>query len=73
MNYKKYLELDAQYNNVKNEVIKAHNEQPDNQGPFDFYNYLKTKPAYFLAHMLGDKDTPRKLRDELIFYLDRGK
>lgn len=62
-----------QYDIIKNEVIKAHNEQPDNAGTFDFYNYLKTKPAYVLGLMLQDKDTSIKLRDEIIFYLDRGK
>ena len=62
-----------QYDTIKNEVIKAHNEQPNNLGIFDFYNYLKTKPAYFLGLMLRDNETPRKLRDEIIFYLDRGK
>jgi len=62
-----------QYDIIKNEVIKAYNEQPNNVGAFDFYNYLKNKPAYFLGLMLRDKDTPTKLRDEIIFYLDRGK
>ena len=62
-----------QYDIIKNEVIKAYNEQPEKPGPFDFYNYLKTKPAYFLGLMLRDKDTSIKLRDEIIFYLDRGK
>ena len=62
-----------QYDTIKNEVIKAHNEQPEKPGPFDFYNYLKTKPAYFLGLMLRDNETPIKLRDEIIFCLDRGK
>lgn len=62
-----------QYDIIKNEVIKAYNEQPNNLGTFDFYNYLKTKPAYFLGLMLRDNETPTKLRDEIIFYLDRGK
>jgi hypothetical protein len=61
------------YDTIKNEVIKAHNEQPEKPGPFDFYNYLKTKPAYALGLMLRDNETPTKLRDEIIFYLDRGK
>lgn len=61
------------YDTIKNEVIKTHNEQPENPGTFDFYNYLKTKPAYVLSLMLGDNETPIKLRDEIIFYLDRGK
>jgi hypothetical protein len=62
-----------QYDIIKKEIIKAHNEQPNNAGAFDFYNYLKTKPAYFLGLMLRDNETPTKLRDEIIFYLDRGK
>jgi hypothetical protein len=62
-----------QYDIIKNEIIKAHNEQTNNAGAFDFYNYLKTKPGYFLGLMLRDNETPRNLRDEIIFYLDRGK
>jgi hypothetical protein len=62
-----------QYDIIKKEIIKAHNEQPEKPGPFDFYNYLKTKPAYFLGLMLRDNEIPTKLRDEIIFYMDRGK
>lgn len=46
---------------------------PINAGTFDFYNYLKTKPAYVLGLMLQDNETPTKLRDQIIFYMDRGK
>jgi len=62
-----------QYDTIKTQVIKAHNEQPNNAGIFDFYNYLKNKPAYALGLMLRDNETPAKLRDEIIFFLDRGK
>ena len=73
MNYKRYLEIDAQYSELKKELTTALMLWPINAGPFDFYNYLKTKPAYFLALMLGDPDTPKKIKDEIIFFLDRGK
>lgn len=62
-----------QYDIIKKEIITAHMLWPINAGAFDFYNYLKTKPAYFLGLMLRDNETPIKLRDEIIFYLDRGK
>jgi hypothetical protein len=62
-----------QYDTIKKEIRTAHMLWPINAGTFDFYNYLKTKPAYVLSLMLRDKDTSTKLRDEIIFYLDRGK
>ena len=61
------------YDIIKKEITTAYMLWPINAGTFDFYNYLKNKPAYFLGLMLRDKDTPAKLRDEIIFYLDRGK
>jgi len=62
-----------QYDIIKKEIITAHMLWPINAGTFDFYNYLKTKPAYVLGLMLRDNETPTKLRDEIIFFLDRGK
>ena len=62
-----------QYDIIKKEIITAHMLWPINTGPFDFYNYLKNKPAYFLRLMLQDNETPKKLKDEIIFFLDRGK
>jgi hypothetical protein len=62
-----------QYDTIKKEITTAHMLWPINAGTFDFYNYLKTKPAYVLGLMLRDNETPRKLRDEIIFYSDPGK